>query len=134
MGRKKRALDKATSELSEESRELERVGLLPGALTRPLRSLLEHRDRAIPLLVGLFESEDEERLAFATAALKAMNDPSVAPALLKALRSPAVGDLAKGLLLKLLEHYGVDTCDPSLIGASIDLGDVLRKPAGPQGT
>lgn len=134
MGRKKRTLDKTTSELAEELGELEGVGLPPGALKRPLPSLLDHRDRAIPLLGGLFESEDEERLALATAALKAMNDPSLAPALLKALRSPDVGDLAKGLLLKLLEHYGVDTCDPSLIGASIDLGDVLRKPAAPQGT
>lgn len=133
MGRKKRTSEETVSGLAQVLGELRGSDLPPGALKRHLESLLDHRDRAIPLLLGLFESEDEDRLAFATAALKAMNDPSLVPALVGMLRSPDVGALAKGLLLKLLEHYGADTCDPSLIGASIDVGSVLREPAAPQG-
>jgi len=62
-----------------------------------------------------------------------MDDPSLVPHLLKLLRSPHVSDLAKGLLLNLLEHYGFDTRDPSLIGASIDFRKVLKGPGAPQG-
>lgn len=86
------------------------------------------------MLLRQFESEDEERLAVAVTALRAMDDPSLVPLLLKLLQSPHVGNLAKGLLLNLLEHYGFDTHDPSLIGASIDFWEVLKGPGPRQGT
>ncbi len=100
-------------------------------VSRHLRWLIEHRAQAIPLLLRLFEGEDEERLALATSVLKAMNDPALVPRLLELLQAPHVSDLAKGLLLNLLEHYGFDTCDPSLIAASINLRDALKAPGAP---
>ncbi|HZY30219.1 MAG TPA: hypothetical protein VFF86_01120, partial [Candidatus Methylomirabilis sp.] len=77
-------------------------------------------------LLRQFESDDEEGLALATSALKALDDRSLIPRLLKLLRAPQVGDLAKGLILNLLEHYGFDTRDPSLVGASISLEEALK--------
>ena len=42
-----------------------------------LRSLLDHPAQAIPFLLRQFESDDEEGLARATSALKALDDPSL---------------------------------------------------------
>lgn len=134
MGRKKRTSGEAVVSLVQVLEDLRGVELSREELKRQLGAFLENRAHAIPLLLRQFESEDEARLAFATSALKAMDDPTLIPALMTLLRSPDVGDLAKGLLLKLLEHYGVDTCDPSLISASIDLREVLRGPRAQQGT
>lgn len=78
------------------------------------------------MLLRQFEGEEEERLALAFSAFKALDDPSMIPHLLTLLRAPGVGALAKGLLLALLEAYGFDTRDPSLIGASIDLQEALK--------
>jgi hypothetical protein len=122
------------STISEESapdlvpllEELKRGDVPTDLLRRRLRSLLDHHPRAVPLLLRQFEGEDEEGLALATAALKALDDPSIIPHLLALLRAPHVGDLAKGLVLTLLEHYGFDTRDPSLIGASLDLLGALK--------
>lgn len=114
--------------------ELKRLDLDPKALRQRLLPCLDRPAQAIPLLLRQFESEDEEALALAVSALKAMNDPSLVPLLLNLLRSPRVDSLAKGLLLNLLEYYGFDTRDPSLIGASIDLWEVLEGPGSPRGT
>lgn len=120
-------------DLAELLEELKRLDLGPEALRQRLRPFLDRRAEAIPLLLRQFEGEDEEGLALATSALRVMKDPSVVPLLLKLLRSPHVGDLAKGLLLNLLEHYGFDTRDPSLVGASIDFRKVSKGPGAPQG-
>ena len=88
---------------------------------------------ALPLLLREFEGGDEEGLALATSTLRAMDDPSVVPLLLNLFRSAHVGDLAKGLLLILLEHFGFDIHDPSLIGASLDFQDVPKGPGPSQG-
>lgn len=134
IGSSTRAPEERTSDLAQVLEELRAVDLSPEALKRRLRPFLDRRAEAIPLLLRQFESEDEERLAVAVAALRAMDDPSLVPLLLKLLQNPHVGDLAKGLLLNLLEHYGFDTRDPSLIGASIDFSEVLKGPGGRQGT
>ena len=125
--------EERASDLAEVLEKLKRLDLGPEALRQRLRPFLDRRAEAIPLLLRQFEGDDEEGLALATSALRAMKDPSVIPLLLKLLRSPHVGDLAKGLLLNLLEHYGFDTRDPSLIGASIDFRKVLKGPGAPQG-
>lgn len=46
------------------------------------------------------------------------------------LRNPAVGDLAKALILNVLEKYGLDVDDPELLGLSIDLEDYQVDSAG----
>ena len=120
--------EESTSDFVALLEELKRGDLPPDVLRRRLRSLLDHGAQTIPLLLRQFESDDEEGLALATSALKALDDPSLIPRLLTLLRAPHVGDLAKGLILTLLEHYGFDTRDPSLIAISIDLQAV------PEGT
>ncbi len=120
--------------LTELFEELKGLDLAPDTLIRRLLPFFDHRAEAVPLLLRQFESEDEEGLALAMSAFKAMEDPSLVPLLLNLLRSPRVGSLAKGLLLNLLEYYGFDTQDPSLIGASIDLREVLGGPGSPRGT
>ena len=121
------------SDLMEVIEELKRLDLDPKTLRRHLLPLLDRPAKAIPLLLLQFESEDEKGLVLAVSALKAMNDPSLVPLLLNLLRRPHVDSLAKGLLLNLLEYYGFDTRDPSLIGASIDLREVLEGPGSPRG-
>ena len=128
MGRNTGIREESTSDPAALLEELKRGDLPPDLFRRRLRSLLDHRAQAIPLLLRQFESDDEEGLALATSALKALDDPSLIPRLLTLLRAPHVGDLAKGLILTLLEHYGFDTRDPSLIAASTDLQDVLEGP------
>jgi hypothetical protein len=120
--------EESTSDFVALLEELKRGDLPPDLFKRRLRSLLDHRAQAIPLLLRQFESDDEEGLALATSALKALDDPSLIPRLLTLLRAPHVGDLAKGLILTLLEHYGFDTRDPSLIAVSIDLQEALEGP------
>jgi hypothetical protein len=41
--------------------------------------------------------------------------------LIALLRSPEVGDLAKALILNVLEKYGLDVDDPELLGLAINL-------------
>ena len=126
MGRKTGIYEESASDLAALLEELKRADLPPDLFRRRLRSLLDHRAQVIPFLLRQFESDDEEGPA--PSALKALDDPSLIPRLLKLLRAPHVGDLAKGLILNLLEHYGFDTRDPSLIAASIDLQEALEGP------
>ena len=114
--------------------ELKGMDLAPDTLGQRLRPFFDHRAEAVAFLLGQFESEDEEGLALATSALRAMDDPSLVPRLLNLLRSSRVDALAKGLLLILLEHYGVDLHDQSLIGTSLDVQDLLKGPSPPRRT
>ena len=134
MGPEERFPDDTASDLAELLETLRGIDLDPEEIAQHFRPFLDRRKEAIPLLLQQFEIEDEERLAFAASALRAMDDPSLVPRLLKLLRSPHVSDLAKGVLLILLEQYGFDIHDPSLIAASIDLRGLLRGPGVMQGT
>ncbi len=133
MGRKQRVHEDQPLDLAEAFKELKGLDLAPGALLPRLQPFFDHRAEALPLLLRQFEGGDEEGLALATSTLRAMDDPSVVPLLLNLFRSAHVGDLAKGLLLILLEHYGFDIHDPSLIGASLDFQDVLKELGPSQG-
>ena len=134
MRRKIGISEESTSDFVALLEELKRGDLPPDVLRRRLRSLLDHGAQTIPLLLRQFESDDEEGLALATSALKALDDLSLIPRLLTLLRAPHVGDLAKGLILTLLEHYGFDTRDPSLIAVSIDLQEALEGPPSTEAT
>jgi hypothetical protein len=69
--------EESTSDFVALLEELKRGDLPADLFGRRLRSLLDHRAQAIPLLLRQFESDDEEGLALATSALKALDDPSL---------------------------------------------------------
>ncbi len=76
---------------------------------------------AYPVLVNRLASEDEEDLALALHALKRAPAPEVVPLVLAFLQAPEAPDLGKGLALAVLEHHGLDTTDPALFSATLDL-------------
>ena len=85
--------------------------------------LLAMGELAIPVLMEQFMDEDETLLAVATQALKAWAEPRPVEPLIALLRHPEVSDLAKALVLNILERYGLDVDDPALFGLAIDLED-----------
>ncbi len=85
-----------------------------------------------PLLKAL-EGEDEAVLGVAAASLRRLASPALTQRLVTLLRSPRLGDLAKALVLGILEDAGMDITDPSLMGAVADLeGLLLRSVPAPQ--
>ena len=85
-----------------------------------------------PLLEAL-EDEDEAVLAVAAASLRRLASPVLTQRLVTLLRSSRLGDLAKALVLGILEDAGMDLSDPSLVGAVADLeGLLLRSVPAPQ--
>lgn len=86
-----------------------------------VQRLLAVGERALPILLEQFTSEDETLLAVATQTLKAWGEPRPVEPLLRLLRDPEVDDLAKGLLLTILEHYGLDVNSPEVLGLEINL-------------
>lgn len=94
---------------------------------------------AVPWLLAALEDEDEAVLAVAAAALRRLANPALTQRLVILLRSPRLGDLAKALVLGILEDAGMDISDPSLVGAAADLEALLFSstpgpPAGPEGS
>jgi hypothetical protein len=77
LGRKTGIREESTSDLAALLEELKRGDLPADVFRWRLRSLLDHRAQAIPFLLRQFESDDEEGLALATSALKALDDPSL---------------------------------------------------------
>lgn len=75
----------------------------------------------LELVLAQLRQEDETLLAIATQALKRWGKPWPVKPLLALLRDPEVEGLAKGLILLVLEAYGLDPASPSLIGASLNL-------------
>lgn len=93
---------------------------------------------AVPPLLEALEDEDEAVLAVLAASLRRLTSPALTQRLLALLRSPRLGDLAKAIVLGVLEDAGMDIHDPSLVGAVADLEGFLRSrvpmdPAGPAG-
>ncbi len=83
--------------------------------------------RAVAPLLEALEDEDEAVLAVAAASLRRLASPAVTQRLVTLLRSPRLGDLAKALVLGILEDGGMDISDPSLVGAVADLEGLLRR-------
>ena len=132
ISRDDRSYEGMVSDLAQALEKLRGADFPSDAPRQRLRLFLGRRAEAVQLLLALFEGEDEEGLAVAISALRAMDDPSLAPILLEVLRSPNVSDLAKGLILNLLEDHEIDTLDPSLIGVSIDFRTTLKGPGSVQ--
>jgi len=98
-----------------------------------VRHLLALGAPAIPVILEQFRDEDESLLAIATQSLKVWGEPRPVEPLLALLRNPDVGDLAKALILNILEKYGLDVDDPELLGLSIDLEDYQVDSSGDGG-
>lgn len=95
-----------------------------------VQHLLPLGEPAIPVILEQFTGEDETLLAVATQALKVWGEPRPVRPLLRLLRNPDVGDLAKALILNVLEKYGLEVDDPEILGLSIDLEDYRVDSAG----
>ena len=85
---------------------------------------------AVPVLLDLFVDGDETFLAVASQTLKSWGEPRPVEPLIGLLREPEVSDLAKALILNVLEKYGLDVDDPGLLGLGIDLGEYQIGPPG----
>ena len=95
-----------------------------------VQRLLQFGPAAMPILLEQFTAEDEALLAVATQALKVWENPDPVQPLLDLLRQPAMGDLAKALILNVLEHRGLDVDDPAVLGLAINLEEYLGDAAG----
>ncbi len=98
-----------------------------------VRRLLAVGEPAIPVVLSQFTGEDETLLAVATQTLKAWGEPRPVEPLMALLRDPAVGDLAKALILNVLESYGFDVDDPDLLGLGINLEEYQVDSSGDGG-
>jgi HEAT repeat protein len=83
---------------------------------------------AVPVLLDQFADEDETLWAVATQALKGWDEPRPVEALATLLRNPRIHDLAKALILTILERYGLDVDDPDVLGLGINLEDYRVEP------
>ncbi len=117
-------------QIRERFEELRGRDLTNAEVDVEVEHLLAIGETAIPVILEQFTDEDETLLAVATQALKAWGEPRPMEPLIALLRNPAVGDLAKALILNVLEKYGLDVDDPELLGLSIDLEDYQVDSAG----
>ena len=113
--------DRIREQIRKRFEELREQELTNAEVDVEVQRLLALGDPAIPVILEQFKDEDETLLAVATQALKSWGEPRPVESLLTLLRDPAVGDLAKALILNILEKYGLDVDDPELLGLSIDL-------------
>lgn len=108
------------------------------ALEEGLARLFALGASAYPPLVERLGSEEEEDLALALTALKRAPASAVVPLLVAFLRAPGAPALGKGLALVALEHHGLDTSDPALFSAALDLRAIWetqgKRPAEPGGS
>jgi len=85
-------------------------------------------ETAVPVLLEQFADTDETLWAVATQALKAWEEPRPIEALVALLRNARIDDLAKALILTVLEAYGLDIDDPDVLGLGIDLDEFEVEP------
>ena len=111
-------------QLRQRLEELHGQDLTDAEVEAEVRNLLAIGKPAIPVLLELFSREDETLLAVASQTFKAWGTPRPVDALLNLLRDPGVSDLAKALILNVLEQYGLDVNDPQLLGLGIDLEEL----------
>jgi HEAT repeat protein len=115
--------ERVREQIRERFEELRGRDLTNAEVDVEAQHLLALGEPAIPVILERFTDEDETLLAVATQALKVWGEPRPVEPLLTLLRNPDVSDLAKALILNVLEKYGLDVDDPELLGLSIDLED-----------
>jgi HEAT repeat protein len=108
--------------------QLRAQDLTDAELADEVAALKEAGAAAVPVLLDQFADTDETLWAIATQALKAWEEPRPIEALVALLRSPGVDDLAKALVLTVLEAYGLDIDDLDVLGLGIDLEEYEVKP------
>jgi HEAT repeat protein len=126
--------ERMREQIREQFDELRGRDLADAEVDAEARRLLAIGEPAIPIILEQFRDEDETLLAVATQALKAWAEPRPVEPLIALLRNPAVGDLAKALILNVLEKYGLDVDGPELLGLSIDLEDYQVNSSGNGGS
>ena len=85
----------------------------------------------LPIVLDLFREEDETLLAVATEAMKRWPMPRPTDSLVLLLRDPSLDDMARALILLVLERYGLDPVSPEMVGLGIDLEEFPIDPAAP---
>ena len=111
----------AQEELRARLRRLRGQDLSDTAVAEEVAALKASGPPAVPVLLEQFAEEDETLWAVVTQALKAWEEPRPVEALVALLRNPRIHDLAKALVLTILERYGLDIDDPDVLGLGIDL-------------
>jgi hypothetical protein len=125
--------ERIREQIRERFEELRGRDLTNAEVNVEVQRLLTLGEPGIPVILDQFKGEDETLLAVATQALKVWGEPRPVEPLIALLRNPDVGDLAKALILNVLEKYGLDVDDPELLGLSIDLEDYQVDSAGDGG-
>jgi len=113
--------DRDAEQIRERLKGVRGQDLTDAQVAAEVRHLLAAGEPAIPVILSQFTDEDETLLAVATQALKAWGEPRPVEPLIALLRNPVVGDLAKALILNVLESYGLDVDAAELLGLGIDL-------------
>lgn len=126
--------ERMREQIRERFDDLRGRDLADAEVDAEVRRLLAIGEPAIPIILEQFKDEDETLLAVTTQALKAWAEPRPVEPLIALLRHPAVGDLAKALILNVLEKYGLDVDGPELLGLSIDLEDYQVDSSGNGGS
>ena len=118
-----RGEERVKEDLRERLEELRGKDLTDAEVEAEVQRLLAVGGPAVPVILDLFTDEDETLLAVASQTLKSWGEPRPVEQLLKLLRHPDVSDLAKALILNVLEKYGLEVDGPELLGLGIDLED-----------
>ncbi len=116
--------------IRERLAELRGKDLRDAEVEAEVHHLLAGGETVLSILLEQFREEDETLLAVATQALKGWGEPRPVAPLLALLQDPGVGDLAKALILNILEWYGLDVDDPNLLGLGINLEEYQMGSSG----
>ena len=120
--------DNSTGNIREWLEGLRGNDLTDSDVEAAAERLLAAGESVLPVLLEQFRTEDETLLAVTTHALKRWEQPDPVKPLLDLLKNPEVGDLAKALILNVLEHRGLDVDDPAVFGLAINLEEYLPEP------
>jgi HEAT repeat protein len=126
--------ERIREQIRERFRELRGRDLTNVEVAIEVRRLMALGEPAIPVILEQFKDEDETLLAVATQMLKARGEPRPVEPLLTLLRHPDVGNLAKALILNILEKYGLNVDAPEILGLSIDLENCRVDSSGDVGS
>ena len=113
--------DRMSAAIRERLAEVRGRDLTNAEVDAAAQQLVAMGEPAVSILLEQFMDEDETLLAVATQTLKAWPEPRPVEPLIRLLRNPEVSDLAKALVLNILERYGLDVDDPEVFGLAIDL-------------